>query len=60
MDDLAKCVIMIAALGGMPGTFFQTDSRVALACSTLGWTTYEAQEWAEREIEANDPVGWTP
>jgi hypothetical protein len=43
---LAESVLSIAASGGMPDTFWQTDSRIALACQVLDWTPDQAREWA--------------
>lgn len=51
---LAKCVFVIAANGGMPDTFWQTDSRIKLACETIGWTPEQARLWAEAQED------WTP
>ncbi len=33
--DLARCVLSLASVGGMPDTFWMSDSRIALACSVL-------------------------
>lgn len=48
---LAKSVLVIAALGGMPDTYWLIDSRIALACRVLGWTPTNARTWAH---ENND------
>jgi hypothetical protein len=48
---LARDVLVIAALGGMPDTFWGTDSRIARASATLGWSVEEAREWARAEAE---------
>lgn len=50
-EALAKSVLQIAAAGGMPDTFWATDSRIRLACQTLGWETDEAREWAYNEVD---------
>lgn len=43
---LARSVLVMAANGGMPDSFWNTDTRIALACDTLGWSIYEARKWA--------------
>jgi hypothetical protein len=48
--DLAEAVLIMAAVGHMPDTYWPTDSRVALACKALGWTPEQARDWA-REYE---------
>lgn len=45
--DQARNVLSIAASGGMPDTFWQTDSRILSACKVLSLTPTEAREWAE-------------
>ena len=45
--QLAQDVLIVAFLGGMPGTYWHTDSRIERACDALGWTPTEAREWAE-------------
>lgn len=47
--QLAKDVLAVAASGGMPDTFWWTDSRIARAREALGWTVEKAQEWARKE-----------
>jgi hypothetical protein len=37
-------ILSLAQVGGMPGSFWHTDSRVRLACEVLGITTEKAQE----------------
>lgn len=41
-EQLARDVISLAAAGGMPDSFWGTDSRIARACEVLGITTDEA------------------
>lgn len=45
--QLAKSVLVMAANGGMPDTFWLTDSRISLACYVLGMTPYEARDWVQ-------------
>ena len=52
--DLAYSVLILAELGGMPDSFWQTDARIALACSVLGITPTQARTWTEEHNE------WTP
>lgn len=47
---LAKDVLVMAALGGMPYTFWLTDSRISRARRVLEWSPTEAYEWAHKEI----------
>jgi hypothetical protein len=35
-EDLAWAVVSMARDGGMPDTFWLTDSRIAMACEVLG------------------------
>jgi hypothetical protein len=45
---LAKDVLLMAASGGMPDSYWHTDSRIKRACKVLGWTADQARSWAER------------
>lgn len=45
---LARCVLIMAAAGGMPDSFWLSDTRIALAADTLGLTPIEARTWAQR------------
>lgn len=49
--QLAIDVLTLAADGGMPDTFWHTDSRVQRACAALRWTPDEAREWVRHEQE---------
>jgi hypothetical protein len=55
-EDLAKSVLVMAANASMPDTFWQTDSRIRLACQTLGWETHIVREWAWRASDER----WKP
>lgn len=44
---LAKNVLSLAAQGGMPDTYWHTDSRIRRACKVLNWTPEQARTWAE-------------
>ena len=45
---VAADVLALAQVGGMPSTYWATDSRIARACSVLGLTPTQAAriEWA--------------
>lgn len=45
-ETLAQAVLSMAMSGGMPDSYWETDSRIQLACRTLGLTTAEARRWA--------------
>jgi hypothetical protein len=47
---LADAVCDMAAAGGMPDTFWQTDSRIALACEVLACTPDEAHAAAVMRV----------
>jgi hypothetical protein len=51
---LARAVLTMAAAGGMPDTFWHTDSRIALACQTLGWDPDHARDWAYDAVAEYD------
>lgn len=53
-EALARSVLVIAQLGGMPDTYWPTDTRIALACSTLGLSPTAARRWAEAHPD------WSP
>jgi hypothetical protein len=42
---LAKDVLMMARIGGMPDTYWHSDSRITRARSELGWTVEQAMVW---------------
>lgn len=42
LEDLARDVISLAQTGGMPESFWSTDSRIARACTVLGVEPEEA------------------
>lgn len=44
---LARDILLMAADGGMPDTFWQTDARIARAVLTLSTTVERAREWAQ-------------
>lgn len=46
-EEQARNVLSMAASGGMPDTFWQSDRRIASACKVLGWTVEEGREWAQ-------------
>jgi hypothetical protein len=49
-EDLARAVLSLAQVGGMPDSYWYTDSRITLACSILGISKEEAAEldwWVE-------------
>jgi hypothetical protein len=43
-EQLARDVIALAQVGGMPDTYWLTDSRISRACAVLGITPEEARE----------------
>lgn len=45
---LAWDVLLMAHEGGMPDTYWHTDSRIARACRILNYTPDQAREWAAR------------
>lgn len=45
-DQAAKDVLTMAASGGMPDTFWQTDSRISRACAVLQVSPECARRWA--------------
>lgn len=49
--DLARAVLQLAVLGGMPDTYWYTDSRIELARRTLGLMPHEARDWAVDSVE---------
>jgi hypothetical protein len=44
---LARDILLMAADGGMPDTFWQSDARIARAVLTLSTTVEAAREWAQ-------------
>lgn len=48
-NQLARDILMLAAYGGMADSYWSTDSMIARACKQLGWTSLQAQSWAEDE-----------
>ena len=58
-ERLAKAVLVMAADGGMPDTFWAQDSRIELACEVLAWTPEKAREWARAAHEAKVKRKWT-
>lgn len=51
LGEMAEDVLVRAALGGMPDTYWSTDSRIKRACSTLGWTPDKARKWAQNQVD---------
>jgi hypothetical protein len=50
-EDLARSVLVIAACGRMPDTFWETDARIVLACQVLDWDYNRARDWARDNLE---------
>lgn len=48
---LAKDVLMLAAIGGMPDSYWETDRRIGRACKALGWTRTKAYAWAQKAAD---------
>ncbi len=46
--QLARDLLFFAASGGMPDTYWQTDSKVGRACKALGWTREQGRRYARR------------
>lgn len=51
-EDLAMDVLTMAYFGGMPDTYWHTDSRILRACRVLGIEVQQAKAFAE------EAVGW--
>lgn len=49
MRALARDLLVIAAFGQMPDSYWLTDSRIARACKAIGWTPEHARAWAQTE-----------
>jgi hypothetical protein len=47
---LAKDILLMAAAGGMPDSYWYSDRRVARALSVLGWTWQHARAYAYRNL----------
>jgi len=43
-EQLARDIIALAQVGGMPDTYWLSDSRISRACAVLGITPEEARE----------------
>lgn len=50
MHNLAKCALILCAIGRPPGEFWYADSRVRYACDVLGWDLDFAFNWANVNI----------
>lgn len=50
-DQLAKDVLEIAMAGGMPESFWFTDSRIKRACKVLDYSPAQAYVWAQHPGE---------
>lgn len=50
IDQMARDVLSLAQRGGMPASYWATDSRVARACTVLGLTPAQAsaRDWTTR------------
>lgn len=48
---LAESILVMAAHGGMPGSYWLTDSRIGLACRVLDIATSEAAAYADAKID---------
>lgn len=55
-ENLAKSVLVMAVQGGMPHSFWDTDSKIRLACGTLGWTLDKGWSWACENEDIWRPV----
>ncbi len=42
VDELARGLLSLAQVGGMPESYWRTDSRIAIACEALAITPEEA------------------
>lgn len=56
-DQLARSVLVVAAIGKMPDTFWFTDSRILLACDVLEWNPAQARQWARAHSYWCPPTG---
>jgi hypothetical protein len=45
-EQLAKDILTLATVSGMPDSYWQTDNRIKRACETLDWTIDAARDWA--------------
>lgn len=55
-QQLALDVLHLAMIGGMPSSYWHTDSRIARACEVLGVDVDFAEQYAEETYhpEEND------
>lgn len=53
-ERLALDVLHLAMLGGMPSSYWQTDSRIARACEVLGIDVDYAEQHAEETYEEDE------
>ena len=51
--QLARDVLTMAASGGMPDTYWHSDTRISRACEVLGITPDQAREMAD-DLNGND------
>lgn len=51
INQLAKDVLEIAMAGGMPESFWHTDSRIKRACKVLDYSPAQAYVWAQHPDE---------
>lgn len=53
LRQTARDVLTMAANGGMPDTYWHTDSRIQRACKVLGIGPNEARAWAYENMVDN-------
>lgn len=54
LRQASRDVLTMAANGGMPDTYWHTDSRIQRACNVLGIGPNEARAWAEEHKVVNE------
>ena len=47
LRQLGQDVLEIAALGGMPDTYFMTDRRIKRACDAMGMSVSQGYQWMQ-------------
>lgn len=50
LKETAKDVLLMAATGNMPDSFWYTDKRILRACAALKWEPGSARQWAREHI----------
>jgi hypothetical protein len=48
-EQLAKDVLVMAANGGMPDSYWFSDTRIKRARAVLGWSAERARTWANEQ-----------